>query len=49
MFKVGGVNSTQLQLLTAFVCGQQIDMDTDFFVMCHTTTNIMEAFHNNNQ
>jgi len=30
MFKVGGVNSPQFQFLTIFVCGQQIDIDTDF-------------------
>ena len=30
MFKVGGVNSTQFQFLTTFVCGQDFDIDTDF-------------------
>ena len=29
MFKVGGVNSPQFQFPTTFVCGQQIDIDTD--------------------
>jgi len=48
MFKVGGVNSPKFQFLTTFVCGQQIDIDT-VFIMCHTTTNIKEAFYNNNQ
>jgi len=32
MFKVGGVNSPQLQFLTTCVCGQQIDIDTDFLL-----------------
>jgi len=31
MFKVDGVNSPQFQFLTTFVCGQQIDIDTDFW------------------
>jgi len=32
MFKLGGVNSPQVQFLKTFVCGQQTDMDTDFLL-----------------
>jgi len=32
MLKMGGVNSPQFHLHTSFVCGQQIDIDTDWTI-----------------
>ena len=32
MVKMGGINSPQFHFLTTFVCGQQIDIDTDFLL-----------------
>jgi len=48
MFKVGGVNSPQFQFLTTFVCGQQIDQDTDFCYEPYNNKN-KGTFYNNNE
>jgi len=33
MFKVGGINSPQIQFLTFLVCDQHMNIDTDLLIL----------------